>query len=937
MSRKTIAVILSPADRERARPVLDALERRGFRPLEERGGKTAALLFLSSAFAADEQAQEALFAADTAGREIIPVDLDGAAQPELVRAALIAKNAIAAQGRTPDEIAGRVASAPAFQKTPPPRWLPRLLIAAAAVLILGAAAWLWRAGTLKASTANDTAVLAMAEQRYGLSAEDLANIAYVYLIGDTLYHYTEEEAQSFSWNFFTHSMEEDGMHYYSTEDGRRLTGASYSAQDLEILRMMPRLTGLDLFLIDAEALPDLSGLGSLSWIEMADCGFTDLSGLAGSTLGYIGIYRCPIEDYSVFSRCEQLTAVSMEFDYLEKADLSGFSPPALEYASFAHGREPLKPDLSGLRNCPKLETLEIRYFPLLDDLAFLEGLENLTRLELEELPALREIPSLGSMNKLESLSMIELSVSDISGVRELGALKDLTIESCPNIRDFSPIGGCTAMERFHIWGCYQFSNAAFLASLPELRQLELHNAALPDLNFLNALPADRELSLAFSGPIRDYSALGHFRSYDWLHVNPNSGNAAPALAALEGVSVRHLHLHECRGLDLAALPEVTEDLEIWYGDLRELSAMPKLSIDRLQLYDLPYLTSLNGIENLTAFSRRVRDGLVLTVTGCARLKDWSALEGKRLDALELEHVYSLPALEKTDFAALRLEGVDALEDLHFLDARPDGWHYYEIGLTDMENIRDLSPLRRLRGEKLTVPPQLGEQAEELVGLGAVGEFEIAYPEGAWESYDGEQRLLSLDELDTLPAALLRSVRRLWLAGDALPDPDRFEIQRRENEDGSFSCVLVDHDTDEETALEPGTLTALPDLSALEGLRELRIWCQGLRELEGIQSLDALESFTAADCAALEDVSALFTLQELRRVEISLCPVSSLQGVQNLTALEEIELRGTALTDLTPLLELPALRRAVVSADMEQAVHSLDGKDFDFELIVEQPD
>ena len=55
-----------------------------------------------------------------------------------------------------------------------------------------------------------------------------------------------------------------------------------------------------------------------------------------------------------------------------------------------------------------------------------------------------------------------------------------------------------------------------------------------------------------------------------------------------------------------------------------------------------------------------------------------------------------------------------------------------------------------------------------------------------------------------------------------------------------------------------------------------------------------------------------------------------------TPLEEIELRDTALTDLTPLLELPALRRAVVSADMEQAVRSLEGKDFGFELIVEQP-
>ena len=107
MSKRKIGAILSPADREKAQPILDALEKKGFRLAGEKDGKAAALLFLSEAFAADEEAQSRFFALDSAGGTIIPVDLDGAAQSELVRSALIAKNAITAQGRTSEEIAER--------------------------------------------------------------------------------------------------------------------------------------------------------------------------------------------------------------------------------------------------------------------------------------------------------------------------------------------------------------------------------------------------------------------------------------------------------------------------------------------------------------------------------------------------------------------------------------------------------------------------------------------------------------------------------------------------------------------------------------------------------------------------------------------------------------------------------------------------------------
>ena len=941
--KKTFYPLCAAQDREAAAQLLDALRQKGFSAAGENNKNAPVLLLLSAAFAADEEAQKRFFALEGAGRTVIPVDLDGAPQSELVRSALMAKNAITAQGRTLEEIAGRVASAEAFQKKNAPPKLSRILIAAAAVLILGAGVWIWRANTQKAPEINaDEAVLAMAQERYGLSPEDLAEIRYVYIVSDGFYPLREDESEKTYTIFPNHSMEEDGMHWTSHEDGHRIYASEWDAADWEVLRLMPNMEGLIIVLADAGSLPDLSGLEHLDWMQIIDSRITDISGLSGSSLTYFGNFRCPVEDYSPLTRCERLDSVTMEFDFLEKADLSVFSPPALEWASFGYTPGSVDLDLSGLKNCTALEELTIKDIPCADpnvnrrmmsDLAFLEDLPNLKILTLKNLSNLSDVSALGTLPALEKLSISDCGrLADISALRKLGTLRELEIDNCPSIRDFSSIGGCASLERFYVLGCYQFSNASFLASLPELRKIQLFDVDLPDLDFLNALPADRKMNFEFSGAIRDYSALGHFQSYDRLLVNPHNGVVAPVLAALQGVTVRNLHLHECRGLDLAALPEVTESLEIWYGDLRDLTAMPSLPIRDLQLYDLPYLTSLNGLENLPAFSQS-DDDFGLSITGCPRLTDWSALENASLNGISLEHVYSLPALESIELATLKLEGVDILEDLHFLDAKPEGWQYYWISLVDQEQLRDLTPLRRLKGEKLTVGPQLAEQAEELVERGAVSEYEIAYPEDGWVAYDGDQILLSLGELDTLPKALLRCVRQLCLAGDASVDPRYVDIEYRMDEEGRDILVLVDRDTDEETPIEPGTLTALPDLSALTELQGLQIVCQQLSDLEGVQGLGELETARINLCGKLTDASALFTLQGLHFVDLRGCPVTSLQGVQNLTELEELNIADTAVTDLTPLLELPALRRVIVNGDMKAAIDSLNGQDLPFELEI----
>ena len=330
--------------------------------------------------------------------------------------------------------------------------------------------------------------------------------------------------------------------------------------------------------------------------------------------------------------------------------------------------------------------------------------------------------------------------------------------------------------------------------------------------------------------------------------------------------------------------------------------MPALKIRDLQLYDLQYLGSLDGIQNLPLYADEGRD-TILRVTGCPRLIDWSAIEGIHLDALTLDHVYTLPDLESVDFNTLRIEGVEGLRDLGFLNSKPDGWHYHWIRLVDESELRDLSALRRLKGERLTVDPALAEQAEELQTEEKIREYSIEYPDGSFRPFEGNVTLLSLDELETLPASMLSRVGRLCLVGDQLIDTDAYEVGWCW-EDGEDRPVitLFDQSSGEESILEyaAGSLTDLGLFAPLSGLNELRLFSQPIEDLNGIQNLGELRSLCLFDCPALQDVSPAFACQELRYLCFDSCPIESIEGVQNLSGLVELNLNGTQVKDLTPL-------------------------------------
>lgn len=925
MSKKVIHLLCGDADRAALQPLLDALKTRGLRVSEQAPGKNDLVLAaLSEDFYADDSKTGALLDLVAAGAEnVLPLQLDSAPIPDKIKNALYASNIIPASGRDTAHTAERIIDALPKQKSK----LPLILTAAALVLIALVGLVIWR-GAKKEETVPGTA------QSFGeiyipagLTEEDLAAIEDVVIVGDYFGYYTDADFREAGEHWLNvnddvayRSFDDGEPRWISKEDGHAYGMTRYD--NLRFLELMPKLRFLELVNVeaDADSLPNLSEAAILEGVSISDCEIDSLDWLAGAGMHDFDMHSTQVKDYAPLSSCEKLRNVFLDFHRMEEADLSAFAPPALEHLDICNGQDlRFRLDLTALSACTKLRECRLDADLPLADLSFLAEASKLEALYIYNLHELRDISALNGMKNL----------------------KHLEIQYCERVTDYTPIAGCSSLEQIHLQCDYNpdsLRDASFLKGLSKLWDIGLYACNLNDLDFLEGKPDNGKLCLGFAGDIRDYSGLAYVKHYDWLHLNPHHnggsrfGDISAVLPYLEGAEVKNLHLHDCGGIDLSLLPRVTENLEVWGCNLTDLSTLPDWGIKRLMLYDCMYLTSLDGIQNLPAYAKP--GALYVEVAGCPRLQDWSAIENVSLSGLGLKGVYSLPVFDGIDLGSLRLESIEDLNDLNILSGLSDGHSYNSIELVGLDAISDLSPLRRLQIKHLEIPPQVADQAQELVDAGIVGDYSVAYPDGSWQPFDGELELLSLDELDTLPKSLLWHVKRLGIAGGQLFDFNRYDIWEdweHKDRNGNPALQLHDRETNEVTPLTPGVITDLDKLSVLTGLEELYLYGQPIQSLDGIQALSSLEQFSAKGCIALSDVSALFALPELRWVDLKCTGVDSIQGVQNLRELRFLDVSNTRVSDLTPLADCD-LSAACEDQGFNLNINELELSEEDFAAI-----
>ena len=945
--KRAVYPLYAPADESRVKPILDALKAKGVTVRKDDPRKGDALvLFRSEAVKADSPAVDEFFRL-YAGRElVIPVNLDGSTPPEELQNALMARHTLDGRKYSAEELSDLVAKAVKGDKK---SLLPLILtlIGSAAFLAVGTIL-LFQQRTAPpppappATEVPATSTPAPTEPpRVDGIDVDLSQVAEVVFLGDEFHFYTFDEKNTKGKyvnprrdeDFAYGGWMDDGVHFYSKEDGHEYPHVTLD--DLSWLALLPNLRFLSLCNVTA-TLPDLSGLTDLRDVMVGYSDLSDLEGLRGSTIQNIEYHGAGVSDFSPLTDCQNLRSAHLDLVGSPRADLSGFHPPKLTSLGLGSGFGVEGVDFSFLLQCPNLQELLIDGYPQLTDLSCLANAGKLKKLELRWTDSLRTLTGLEGAPLLE-----ELRIDDLEGLRTLEGLEDhrylkiVNINDAPLLRDISPLEGCSSLVEFRLSGngpLEYLTDVSVLGRLPRLQNIALFGANhIGSLDFLKELQIKNNVVLEFciAGPC-DYSGIAAIDTFRYVHAN-TCGNYAAAAPYLEGKTIRQLMIYNGGLVDLSTLPNVTGELDLCDCLNRDLTGIRELKFSgKLWIQDCPYFTSFDGIENLTGIGK---GDSILTVEGCPRLTDWSGIEGKRFDRLELKGVFTLPDLSKITFTSLALEYLeeDVLPDLTCLNGINEN-RRYNFRFVGMDQITDLSPLFRLKGYTLEVPPQVGEQAKGLVEDKRFTKCEIVYPDGGWDPSDVQVQLLSLDELETLPPSLLKHVKKLTIIGDELVNDDTTNFWSDWGQQ-NVPAFVEDRATGEQKRIDrPGTrITDFSKLSVLTGLEELVLWWQPLTSLEGVQALENLQRLKVMFSPNLTDVSAAFTLQGLKEINFERCPVASLQGVQNLYDLEMLEVCNTKITSLEGIEGLKHLRQVRVAGTNIRDFSPLGQVDFTYAM------
>ena len=897
MNERSVKLLFAQPDKDKLDPILEALRAKGIKVSEgSSAGEEILLAALSENFYADSALTDALLAAvGKGGDKVLPLQLDNAPIPENIGNAIFARNIISAPGREAELVADRIIDALPAKKSR----LPAAFIAGGAALL--ALVVFMIARSMQGTPAQEAAPEAEETQKEiayplpaGLTAEELAQIKCVAVIGEHFVYYKTEEFNAFqrmgdagediAYQLANESGEGDRRWFWNG-DGSEVTMTPY---DLRFLSMMPHLEEIHLVNVRVTDAPDLSGVTTMTKIYARECELGDLNWIAQSGIREAHL-RCDA-DYSALGNCQKLQVAQLELAPGRAADFSAFTPPDLLDFNLDTEGNGNAADLSGLAGCARLKYINLSGLAI-TDLSFLQGKTGVNRLQLNDLRQLGDISAVGSLTGLNTLG----------------------IDNCPSIGDYSPIGACRSLQ--HLLLSADFDNriqdASFAGNLNMLDDIVLSGVTLPNLDFLTQI-----------------SGLGAFGVINRLSLRPdNSADAGAIYAALTDSRISYLTLGNLDQVDISALPQPAQELTLERCAITDLTSAPEgWAVPNLTLSNCQTLRSLEGLESPDGFGKK---GGILKIYNCPRLLDFGAMEGMDLSSLEITGGYALPEEVNFRTGAFLLDSVAGIENLDFLNEM-DNSQPVSFKFVGIEGLENLKPLERFHGTFITVSPELEEQAKDLVQAGNFNEYRIEYPQGGWELDHSGLTLLSLDELETLPDAMLRRVERFSLAGDVLFDPDENEGIWKNWGDGDRPELAVHNfDTGEErkVARGSGVVESMDYFEKLTGLQFLNLWDQPLESVDGIQNLRELHDLGLSFCDNLSDISPVFALQNLHSLWLNGNNIESILGVQNLTQLCRLDISDTGVSDLSPLAEVDYSTAVEENGGFEFAVSGHHIEDF----------
>ena len=165
--------------------------------------------------------------------------------------------------------------------------------------------------------------------------------------------------------------------------------------------------------------------------------------------------------------------------------------------------------------------------------------------------------------------------------------------------------------------------------------------------------------------------------------------------------------------------------------------------------------------------------------------------------------------------------------------------------------------------------------------------------------------MKTDEFFALPDSVLSRVREIGFFGNYVMKDPWGELWLEEDWDGGDTPKLYLHSnaTDERIPVEQGPITELGFLGRLPNLECLHLYAQPIESPNGIAAAEKLRRFNSR-WTKLSDLSPLFDLPQMQVISVENTEtVTSIEGVQKLKHLTDLNIGGNNLTDIRAIAEI----------------------------------
>jgi Leucine-rich repeat (LRR) protein len=496
---------------------------------------------------------------------------------------------------------------------------------------------------------------------------------------------------------------------------------------------------------------------------------------------------------------------------------------------------------------------------------------------------------LGETNEaLVTLSLDERPLDDLSCLLGCVALRELSLQQTQVTNEsFAGLGPLLArLHKLNLCACEQLKAISNLAPATSLRELDLAESGVADLQGLNKLGALETLDVT-DICTEDLSILLQCPQLVTVSVSAN-------ITALESIT-------------RAAPPSFINcrlhiDRPVRAHDLRSLLRLRRCTVLKFResKASLQGLEEIPSLEQLDLSYTRVDD--VRSLAGCSALTELTLKASVVTDVgiIGLEQIATLEALnlaycsQITSVTSFR--HCTALSELVL-----DGTSVTDAGIAGLECIVTLTALSLVRCNFITSVSSLRHSP-------SLQELNISNTQLTAAGTTG------LDEIDTLQCLKAR-----WCAPLDTSTLRRCRSLREVDLSGSEVTDAVLAALADVTTLEVLKLSGLEvhDVSAFArsvSLRQLDLEGSDVRDtgIAGLELIPFLTSLSLSLCRSITNVTNLFRSKTLRRLVLSKSSVTDagLVGLQLASALELVDLRGcTGIVDAASIV-LRATERSV---------------------------